>query len=140
MEGPNKAKGGGTMKYVCPECTCALNPNKGIVLVGHHKKSRGLFVFDPAPGNYNYEVDSFLTVEPGQVWEFQCPICHVNLTTHFSAKLAHMKMIEDGIEHLIVFSKVANEHATFVLTKEKVEIFGVDHDNYLELSIQKYYW
>lgn len=109
---------------------------EGVVLLGERGTSRGLFVFDPRPGAYVYSADSGLDIEPGEIWDFLCPVCRADITTHFNRRLAHVLMEEDGSEFIVVFSKVASEHATFVLAREKLETFGTNLDKYLDLGLE----
>lgn len=127
-------------KYFCPECKGILNPTQGITLLGQREKQRGLFVFDPQPGVYDYRIDTTLKIDPGEVWDFFCPICHVDLKTHFDSRLSHLRLSDEGAEFVVLFSKVANERATFLLSPERIEAYGHDFTSYIELSLQKHYW
>jgi hypothetical protein len=128
------------MKYSCPECQAVLNPTEGIVLLGYYGASRGLFVFDARPGHYEYRVDPSLAIEPGSAWEFLCPVCHTNLTSQTSTKLAHLRVTDEDRHYMLLFSKVADEHATVLVSKEKIETYGEDYDTHLEENLQKDLW
>jgi hypothetical protein len=120
------------MKYNCPKCSRALNMRGGIVLVGELGERRTVFIFDPEPGKYEIDIADDLEVKPGTKWEFSCPLCNENLTTEFNSRLAQLQMVEGDDVRLVVFSKVASEHATFVLGGKQMESHGVDAIEYVD--------
>ncbi len=120
------------MKYNCPSCSRALNMSGGIVLVGQLDDRRTVFVFDPEPGSYRMDVADEKPVEPGTQWEFSCPLCNENLTTEFNKRLARLQLVDGDEFRQIVFSKVANEKATFVLGGDEMESHGEHAKEYLE--------
>lgn len=117
-------------RYECPKCQGSLSLLGGIVLVGEDGKRRTVFAFDPEPGNYEMNVADGNDIEPGTMWEFICPLCGKNLTSDSNKRLARLKLIEDGVTRWVLFSKVANEQATFVLGGEKLELHGKDAEEY----------
>lgn len=128
-------------RYSCPRCEVVLNPTKEIVLSGRKGADRGLFMFHPDPGNYEYHTSPGIEVAPGDLWEFCCPTCQHDLTTPYSGSLAQLRMVDEkGDNHLVIFSKVAGQHATFDVTEEKVQSFGEHLQAYIELSIRQHYW
>ena len=127
--------------YRCPRCRVVLNPKREVVLSGRLGRTTSLFLFEPETGNYNYTAGPEKKIKPGERWEFHCPACQQDLTSQVSADLAHLNMIDDdGVEHMVVFSKIASQHATFDLTQEKVESFGKDSRAYMDLFIENHYW
>jgi len=128
------------MNFCCPDCHSLLNPKGEVVLLGERGDSRGLFVFDPRPGADIYSADSGLDIEPGEIWNFSCPVCRRDITTHFNERLAHILMEDEGEDFIVIFSKIANEHATFVLSREKLESFGDSFDEYLEQGLNHQFW
>lgn len=129
------------LTYSCPKCGVVLNPVKEIVLNGQKGAARGLFMFDPEPGRYEYHTSPGIQVSPGDCWEFRCPICQHDLTTPYSGALAQLRMLDEkGDQHLVIFSKIAGQHATFDVTEEGVHSFGEHLQAYIELSIEQHYW
>jgi hypothetical protein len=127
--------------YKCPSCESVLNPVKEIVLSGQFGQTRTLFLFQPELGDYGFAAAPGTEVVPGDTWEFSCPLCLHNITTSFSRSLAELKLVdEDGKRRVVVFSKVANEHASFEVTKEGVEAFGEHQDAYFDAFVDKHYW
>ena len=117
------------------------NDNGEVVVSGRLGLVRSLFAFHPELGNYEYRTDPVVSVLPGQQWEFHCPLCSSDLTTPFRNTLAHVHMVDGAGElHTIVFSKLAGEHATFDVTKDAVESYGDQDNNYIEYSIGEHYW
>lgn len=128
------------LSYRCPRCEVVLNPSGDVVLNGRTGTRRGLFLFSPKPGDFDYRISPGVEVLPGDIWEFCCPVCQHNLTAPESKTLAILKMEDEKGHHIVIFSKVAGEHATFALDEEGVKSFGEDTQNYIDISIQRHYW
>jgi hypothetical protein len=120
------------MKYICPKCERSVSLSGGIVLAGKCGDRKTIFVFDPEPGRYELEVSDGEPVEPGSVWDFSCPLCGKDLTSKSGKRMARLDMIIGDISRRVVFSKVANEHATFVLGGEDIEAHGEDSKEILD--------
>jgi hypothetical protein len=120
------------MKFQCPKCERTVSTKAGIILIGQHEKLRSLFVFDTRLGSYSHEVADPIEVPPGTVWEFFCPVCGADLTSKHSKRLAGLTMVVGETTRRIMFSKVASEHATFVLGGEELEQHGEDSKAYLD--------
>lgn len=128
-------------QYKCPKCGVVLNPCSEIILCGRNGSTRSLFLFRPEVGNYDYHTSPGTTIVPGEVWEFYCPVCQHDLTTSFTHSLAELNMLDDkGTEHRIIFSKRADEKATFDISPEGVHRHGPHQDRYFDEFIQKIYW
>jgi predicted RNA-binding Zn-ribbon protein involved in translation (DUF1610 family) len=127
--------------YKCPSCESVLNPVKEIVLSGRLGRQRTLFLFQPELGDYNFATAPGTDVVPGDTWEFHCPVCQHNITTRFSRSLAELNLEEgDGERRVVVFSKVANQHASFEVTKSGVQGFGEHKDAYFDAFVDDHYW
>jgi len=120
------------MRYMCPECKGAVSARGGVVVVGELAGSKVLFFFDPRPGCYGYEVAEGIEVPAGEMWEFSCPLCRANLTTKFNKKLARLDLVDGDEVRRVVFSKVADEQATFVLGGDDLEAHGRDSISYID--------
>jgi len=127
--------------YKCPSCESVLNPVGEIVLGGRFGQTRTLFFFQPEPGDYGFAMAPGMDVVAGDTWEFHCPLCMHNLTTSFSESLAELYMMDDdGKRRVLVFSKVANQHASFEVTKEGVQSYGEHQDAYFDAFVDEHYW
>jgi hypothetical protein len=130
------------MEYSCPRCSAHLNPGPRIILLGRHKNERGLFAFNPEPGNYDSDLPSNVSIHPGEVWEFLCPACNGALSLAGEEGLAALDM-RDGVGNYykVVFSTVAGEQATFVISQDsdvEVQEFGVNFTKYDNCLWEKY--
>lgn len=130
-------------KYSCPLCTAILNPGPNIILLGRQQGREALLAFHPEPGNYEVAIPYNLTIKAREVWEFFCPVCHESLTAADESNLSALDMTDgEGHWHKVVFSRVAGEHATFVITKGpddvKVKKHGVDLTRYDHCIWRKY--
>jgi len=111
--------------YSCPQCEAMLNPDETIVLVATHGNTRILMGFHPEPGNYRAYAPPGESVEPGEAWEFSCPLCHASLISYVDRKLCAIDMHTVGAKHRVYFSRIAGQHATFVMSGEgEVESHG----------------
>lgn len=128
--------------YSCPKCTAILNPGPNIILLGRHEGYDVLLAFHPEPGNYEVNVPHNVTITQGEVWDFLCPVCHANLALPMDESLGALDMTNGRDQwHTVVFSRVAGEHATFVIsrdTESQVEKHGVDLSKYDHCLWHKY--
>ena len=105
------------MRYICPKCERSVSLAGGIVLAGKCGDRKTIFVFDP---------------KPGSVWDFSCPLCGKDLTSKSGKRMARLDLLIGDIRRRVVFSKVADEHATFVLGGDEIEAHGEDSKEILE--------
>ena len=122
------------MEYSCPRCAAHLNPGPRIILLGRYKGESGLFAFNPEPGNYETDLPAGIGIHPGEVWDFLCPACHGDLSFPGGRELAALDM-KDGVGNWrkVVFSRVAGEQATFVISQNpelEVKEYGVNFSKY----------
>lgn len=106
--------------YFCPHCGAGLNPHETIILVGEHQSVRTLAGFHPQPGNYHAYFPPGVEVHPGSRWDFFCPVCQASLVTEVSNGLCALDGLHVGKKHRVYFSRVAGEHATFVVSAEGI--------------------
>ncbi len=131
-------------KYSCPKCTAILNPDRQIILLGRHKGRDILLAFHSEPGNYEVAVPGNEEINEGELWEFLCPVCHESTTLTGEPSLASLNMTDGkGDWQQVVFSRIAGEYATFVITKGPgkltVEKHGVDMTKYEHCLWHKYF-
>jgi hypothetical protein len=112
--------------YSCPHCNGILNRQNSVLLVGTHGEDRIIIGFHPAPGNYKISLPPGCEIEPGSSWSFSCPLCQQSLVSDISPELCCIDMVTTGVRHRVYFSRIAGEHATFVISAEGVERHG-DH-------------
>ena len=112
--------------YSCPHCHGILNRQNSILLVGTHGEDRIIIGLHPAPGNYQISLPPGTEIEPGSRWTFSCPLCQQSLVADISPDLCCIDMISRNIRHRVFFSRIAGEHATFVISAEGIEKHG-DH-------------
>jgi len=130
------------MEYGCPRCGAHLNPGPRIILLGRYRGECGLFAFNPEPGNYDTDLPGNISIEPGEIWEFLCPVCHRVLSLAGEKGLAALDMRDGaGNWHKVVFSRVAGEQATFVISQNpelEVKEFGLNFSKYENCLWEKY--
>jgi len=115
--------------YSCPHCKAVLNPSTKILLLLKCRRKKGLILFSPQPGNfqYFYEKDLEDCLKHGAVVTFQCPVCTGDLTSPHNGKFAHLNLTTPGQKHKRVeFCRVFGKHATFVISEFDVIAFGED--------------
>ena len=116
--------------YACPHCEAMLNPDETVVLIGECGPHRVLMGFHPEPGNYQAYLPDGLELQEGSMWEFSCPVCARDLRTDFAPELCALDMATQGVRHRLYFSRVAGEHATFVITAEGIQKHGRDAERH----------
>ena len=112
-------------KYSCPHCQSMLNPDETVIVIGRIEGRRVLVGLHPEPGDYRAFLPPDFEVAEGSVWDFGCPVCGADLSTGVAPALCALDMVEDGARHRVYFSRTAGEQATFVISAEGVERFGV---------------
>lgn len=129
-------------RYSCPQCSAILNPKSYIILLGRHEGQEGLFVFNPEPGNYEVYIPFNVAVNRGEAWDFHCPVCQENLILSGEVNLAALDMMDGaGNWHKVVFSRIAGEQATFVVSQNpdvEVKEYGVNFSKYEHCLWEKY--
>jgi len=107
--------------YSCPSCNAMLNPDVSIVLVGQHGEDRILVGFHPQPGNFEVYLPPGVQPARGSRWVFLCPVCHQDLVASPDADLCAVMLHDGGRTHRVLFSRVAGDQATFVVSGMEVE-------------------
>lgn len=121
--------------YSCPHCGAILNPDETVVLVAAHGSTRVLMGFHPAPGNYQAFVPPGVVIEPGEAWDFSCPLCHASLVSYVDRSLCALDLQTGTERQRVYFDRTAGQRATFVVSAEgAVTVHGADADRHsLEL-------
>lgn len=104
--------------YSCPQCGGVLNPGESVVLIAAHGANRVLMGFHPAPGNYQAYVPPGIEIEPGEVWDFSCPLCHASLVSYVDRGLCAIDLHAEGGKHRVYFARTAGQRATFVVSSD----------------------
>lgn len=112
------------MSYSCPHCGAVLNPDVSIMLIGTHAGRSIMIGFHPVPGNYRISLPPGVEIDAGSNWDFTCPLCRESLVSEVSDQLCCLDMVMGEDHHRVYFSRVAGEHATFVISAEGIERFG----------------
>jgi hypothetical protein len=118
--------------YLCPRCKANLSPNIRVVLIARYNNHTGLVLMSPKPGDFRFICDKgfYNGVKRGDTLEFFCPVCTKSLNSphadHFTELLIIDRRRLDQEPWIIRFSRVSEEHATFVYDGETVKAFGED--------------
>ena len=118
--------------FTCPHCLAVLNPSVKILLVVSYRKTKGMILLSPQPGNYKYICDSSVQrqLSAGAKIRFSCPVCAEDLTSPTNSQLVELRMAAPGREpRRVEFSRIYGKQATFILDGEEVQSFGEDADN-----------
>ena len=117
-------------RYHCPKCHALLNPNVRVVLVAHHGNDRGIVLMSSQLGDFQVIADKGFCsgIAPGEAVEFHCPVCAKSLTSALYPGFAELavRSVErpDDKPCLLRFSRVSDEHATFLYDGDTVREFG----------------
>ena len=110
--------------YSCPHCQGVLNRDETILLHGKCGAEEIIIGLHPMPGNYRISMPRDYEFEPGSRWEFSCPSCRESLISDVSPDLCCIDMVTKKVRHRVYFSRIAGEHATFVISAEGIERHG----------------
>ena len=129
--------------YSCTACGSVVNPGGGmVVLVGLFGGAQMLIGFHPEPGDYTLYLPPGAELEHGNIWSFHCPVCHGSLQSDLNENLCSHDLDENGAKKRVLFSRIAGEHATYVVSGDTEAIsLGEDQDNYddtVKIKISKY--
>ncbi len=119
-----------SLSYHCPKCDGLLNPNVRVVLIARFGENQGIVLMSSQPGDYQVICDKGLChdVTKGDTVEFSCPVCHGSLTSDAHENFAELKVVNTAkADHepcLLRFSRVSEEHATFLYDGDSVKEFG----------------
>ena len=118
--------------YACPKCDVVLNPGDGIMVRAECGGMRILMGLHPDPGNYDLFLPPGVEIRPGERWSFFCPVCGDSLDVEGDDKLCSLTQRTGETSRTVLFSRIAGDHATFVVSSSGVEEqHGPDADLYL---------
>ncbi len=108
-------------EYNCPHCQAVLNPHQTIMLVAAKGDSRILIGFHPEPGNYEFYLPDGVRIEDDSVWRFHCPVCQADLAMEGQNSFCVLDLRRQDHTDKLLFSRIAGEHATFLVHEDKLE-------------------
>ena len=115
------------VNFICPHCKGQLRVYNSIIFLTKTTRGKaGLLLINAELGNYNVKMHpSYNNFEEGEIVDFICPICYVDLDAdEFNKNLAKIIMQEEnGKESLVIFSKVVGEKCTYQITDREVKAF-----------------
>ena len=118
------------LSYHCPKCDSLLNPNVRVVLIARYGDKQGIVLMSSQLGNYQVICDKGFChgVAKGDAVEFCCPVCHSSLTSSAHQNFSEVKVVNtENSGHqpcLLRFSRISDEHATFLYDGDSVREFG----------------
>jgi hypothetical protein len=118
--------------YLCPRCKANLSPNVRVVLVARYNNHKGLVLMSRKPGDYHFICDKGFCkgFKRGDTLEFFCPVCAQSLNSPHADHFTELLMVDPRSPErkpwVIRFSRVSEEHATFVYDGATVKAFGED--------------
>ncbi|MCF8304082.1 MAG: hypothetical protein K9I94_12460 [Bacteroidales bacterium] len=123
-----------TTNYRCPNCRNYLNVGENVVFQAKTQSGKqGLIMLHPELGNYSVLKHPQLKIAQGEKVEFFCPYCNIMLTSERNENLVKILMCcKDNKEWEVLFSKIAGEESTYMITGENVEYYGKDSGKYLD--------
>ena len=109
------------INYYCPHCKGAINAENYIILsVKTAAGKAGLALLHEEIGNYAVSMSSSLLVEPGEIVDFFCPVCHASLNTIKGEHYAkYIRRDERSRDSVIVISRKYGDRCTFQIDDEK---------------------
>jgi hypothetical protein len=129
--------------FLCPKCRGYLNVGNNVVFTIRQKGwTGGILLLSPELGDYSYSIHPSHRVEPGEQFDFLCPICHFDLSVPGSENMAKVLFKEDDRhEFYIVFSRKKGELCTYKISEAKIESswgeHQMEHIDFLSASLFK---
>lgn len=120
--------------FLCPKCRSVLNIENNVIFTVRTKDNqKGLILLSTKLGDYTVKNQDNLMIEKGDKINFYCPICREPLSAmDVNENLARVIMQDDeGNEYQVLFSIVAGEYCTYMVTDESLKTFGDDYSIYL---------
>jgi hypothetical protein len=120
--------------FICPKCRGHLSVDGNVIFAIKDKNHvGGLLLLSPLLGEYTYKVHPSYPMQPGEKFDFFCPICHASLNMKDSDNLAKVILLEDDAhEHYVVFSRKEGEQCTYKVSNERLQKYGPDSQKYLD--------
>jgi hypothetical protein len=114
--------------YLCPKCKGHLNAGGFVIFSTKNKrKQRGLILLSPKVGSYSVKHHDKYKFEKGEFIDFFCPICSEDLCAKENERNVEIVMVDQSdTEYRVLFSRVAGERSTYLLSNDDVEVFGDD--------------
>jgi len=130
------------VNFLCPHCRAYLRVWNNIIFIVNSKlrNLHAILLLNPELGNYNLVHHSSIEFEEGEMLNFMCPICRVDLTaTGINNSLTKIVMIdENNKEYDLYFSNICGEHSTFLIHDDDiVEKYGKDSSSYVNYFMSK---
>ena len=121
--------------YLCPKCKGHLNADESVIFsTKNAKNQRGLILLSPEIGKYNYSHHDNYNFKKGEIVEFYCPICAESLESDKNNKYASITMIDhNNEEYEMLFSRLAGNKSTYIVSNRIVESFGEDSSHFDEV-------
>jgi len=119
--------------FKCPKCLGHFNVAGKLIFATRTKSNhKGLIMLSPHVGNYEFEHHNNYHLQDGEMVDFHCPLCGIDLTSSKHKEKAMILMVDedDRSEFELYFSKVAGNNSTYIVANEKVESFGEDAGYY----------
>jgi len=113
-------------QFYCPDCSQCLDDKKEIHL--KYRRSNGDsgdVYLSTTLGNYKKRLIPNVEFKDKELIDFICP--HCNSTIHSSDKENYVHLImrvENKFDFEILFSRVAGEQKTYLVTEDGVECYG----------------
>ena len=104
--------------YSCPHCGQILNPDETVILIAHVDRRDVLIGFHPQPGNYTIYLPQGVDLKWGVGIDFYCPLCRTNLESRSHENFCELVIWQGRARRRILFSRIAGEHATYVVQEE----------------------
>ena len=120
--------------FLCPKCRSVLNIESNIIFSVQTKDDqRGLILLSTKVGDYSIKNQDNLVIEKGDKIQFFCPICKESLSApDVNENLAKVIMQdEEDNEYQILFSIIAGEYCTYMISDENFKAFGDDSTLYI---------
>ena len=111
--------------FFCPFCKEQLNDTGEIELKTVRRSGEVGKIFLAADfGNYTYRKEPDVNFVDGEIVDFLCRCCNVNLEAPQHEGFAQLNMrVDENIEFEVIFSRQAGKRKTYVITEDGIETY-----------------
>lgn len=115
-------------QFFCPDCSQSLDVSNEIHLkYGRQNGDVGDVFLSTTLGNYKKRLVPDVKFEDKELVDFICPHCDSKIHSSERENFVHLNMrVEDKFDFEIIFSRIAGEQKTFLVTEDGVECYGKD--------------
>lgn len=112
--------------YYCPKCQKVISEDKFVVFnIIRSNNEKAKLYLNPKPGTYDFKCSKNLNFKEGELVDFYCHKCNVNLSSERYNKFVQIQLkVTDKVVFDVFFSRIYGVHKTYVGIEDFEEEYG----------------